>query len=117
MRRDASLASLAKDAIDAKKRGTLYALFYQTGSAYTESVIGTEVSGSDTNVSRSVSMGTGMASQAAVHIGAQGTDAASSVTGRMTICSQSDSGALSCRRTSPPLSSWSRYLSWVSQRY
>ena len=105
------------DVCSSSGSGTLYALFYQTGSAYTESVIGTEVSGSDTNVSRSVSMGTGLASQAAVHIGAQGTDAASSVTGRMTICSQSDSGALSCRRTSPPLSSWSRYLSWVSQRY
>ncbi|MDA2912139.1 hypothetical protein MYX04_14565, partial [Nitrospiraceae bacterium AH_259_D15_M11_P09] len=80
---------------------TLYALFYLTGSAYTESVIGTEVSGSDTNVSRSVSMGSGMASQAAIHIGAQGTDAGTGVSSRVTVCSQTSTGALTCTRSKP----------------
>ncbi|MDA2912237.1 hypothetical protein MYX04_15065, partial [Nitrospiraceae bacterium AH_259_D15_M11_P09] len=81
--------------------GTLYALFYLTGSAYTESAIGTESVGGNTNVMRSVSVGSGMASQVAVHIGAQGTDAGTGVSSRATVCSQTSTGALTCTRSKP----------------
>jgi len=102
----------------------LYALFYQTGSAYKESVVGTyDGGGGNTNVSRSISLGSvGAASQVGVHIGAAGTgtDGTSSGTGcagRMTAVVQSSSGTVSQACTKPALSFWSRYLSWVDQKY
>ncbi|MEK7268541.1 MAG: hypothetical protein AAB093_03970, partial [Nitrospirota bacterium] len=60
----------------------LYALFYKTGSAYKESVIGTSASGGNTNVNRSISLGSaGMASQMAVHVGGQGTGTSGTASG------------------------------------
>jgi type IV pilus assembly protein PilY1 len=53
----------------------LYALFYLTGSAYTESVIGTTSSNGNTIVNRSMSLGTGLAAQMAIHLGSQGSSA------------------------------------------
>ncbi len=50
----------------------LYALFYLTGSAYTESIIGLTPSGSNQIVNRSMSLGTGLAAQMAIHLGSQG---------------------------------------------
>ncbi len=92
---------------------SLYALFYLTGSAYRESVVGTNVVGGDTLVKRSVSLGTGMASQVVFHIGAQATDSTTGVTSRVKACTQSSTGALTCVRTNTALSVWSRYLSWI----
>ena len=102
--------------------GNLYALFYKTGSAYKESVIGTSQAGSTTNVLRSTALGTaGLASQMAVHIGAQGTGANGSTSnagcsGRVTGFVQSSTGTLSQFCTKPALSPWSRYVSWLNQR-
>jgi len=95
---------------------SLYALFYLTGSAYKESVMGTDVVGGDTLVKRSLSLGTGMASQVVIHMGAQATDSATGVTSRVKACTQSSSGAMTCVRTNPALSTWSRYISWNLQQ-
>jgi len=101
--------------------GYLYALFYQTGSAYKESVIGTEVVGSNTNVKRSTSLGAGLQSQMAVHMGAGGSDTAGTAggggcQGGVTVYSQSSTGSLNklCSRTAG--SYYSRYVSWMNQR-
>ena len=103
--------------------GLLYALFYLTGTAYTEPALGTEVDGSgNTNTNRSVSIGsTGLASQVALHIGGQGTGGAGAASnagcaGRVTGFVQSSTGALSQFCSKPALSAWSRYLSWISLR-
>jgi type IV pilus assembly protein PilY1 len=102
--------------------GNLYALFYLTGSAYKEAVIGTSAAGSETVVNRSIGLGTaGMASSMAVHIGGQGTGGSgaasgSGCTGRVTGFIQSSTGTLSQFCANPAQSMWSRYISWVSQR-
>ncbi len=104
--------------------GRLYALFYLTGSAYKESVIGTATSGGNTNVLSSISLGTGtgLASQLAVHIGSEGSGGAgtsgsgSGCAGGVTGFLQSSTGTLSqyCGKTA--LSVTSRYISWINQR-
>jgi type IV pilus assembly protein PilY1 len=109
------------DICSASGNGMLYALFYQTGSAYKESVIGTEQVGSNTNVKRSMSLGVGLASQMAVHIGAQGSGTAGSGSGsgsagRVTLIGQSSTGVVTQVSASPALASWSRYVSWMDQR-
>ncbi|HET8579859.1 MAG TPA: hypothetical protein VFL31_02585, partial [Nitrospiraceae bacterium] len=102
---------------------SLYALFYQTGTAYKTSVIGTTASGSDTLVNRSISLGTGsgLAAQAAVHIGGQG-GGTSGTGGSGSGCQsgtslyiQSSTGAVnqSCATTGSVVS---RYISWINQR-
>lgn len=102
--------------------GNLYALFYKTGTAYKESVIGTSTAGSNTNALRSMALGTaGLASQMAVHIGAQGTGANGTTSntgcsGRITGFIQSSTGTLSQFCTKPPLNPWSHYVSWLNQR-
>jgi type IV pilus assembly protein PilY1 len=101
--------------------GMLYALFYLTGSAYKESVIGTTVVSGNTNMNKSISLGTGMSSQMAVHIGAQGSGtqgsgSGSGSAGRVTLVGQSSTGAVTEVSASPALASWSRYVSWINQR-
>jgi type IV pilus assembly protein PilY1 len=102
--------------------GNLYALFYLTGSAYKDSVIGTSQAGDTTNLLRSKELGTaGLASQMAVHIGAQGTGGNGSTSnagcsGRVTGFVQSSTGTLSQFCTTPALNPWSRYVSWLNQR-
>jgi type IV pilus assembly protein PilY1 len=95
---------------------SLYALFYLTGSAYKMPVVGVEASGGNQNVKRSTALGAGVASQIGIHMGAQGTDSATGITSRTKACSQMSTGALTCIRTEPALSTWSRYLSWTSLR-
>ncbi|MEQ1563006.1 MAG: hypothetical protein ABL935_06380 [Nitrospiraceae bacterium] len=103
--------------------GRLYALFYLTGSAHTSPVIGTAVSGGNTNNNRSISLGsgTGMASGLAIHIGGQGSGGGGSTSGAgcqggVTGFLQSSTGTLSQYCTKPVGSVTSRYLSWMSQR-
>ncbi|MGH7251939.1 MAG: pilus assembly protein, partial [Nitrospiraceae bacterium] len=102
--------------------GNLYGLFYLTGSAYKPAVIGATTVGSETIVNRSIDLGTaGMASSMAVHIGGQGTGGSgalsgSGCTGRVTGFIQSSTGTLSQFCANPALSTWSRYISWVSTR-
>lgn len=98
-------------------KGNLYALYYQTGTAYKDSVIGTTPSGADVIVNRSITLDFGLPSQIAVQIGAQGTGAAGSSSnagsvGRVTGFIQSSSGVMSQLGIKPVLSLWSRMLSW-----
>ncbi len=98
--------------------GNLYALYYLTGSAYKESVIGTTPSGGTTTIKRSVALGTGLPSQMAVQIGAEGTGASgasgsgSGCAGRVTGFIQARTGVLGSVCGKPALSVWSRMLSW-----
>jgi type IV pilus assembly protein PilY1 len=108
------------DPCQASGTGSLYALFYLTGSAYKESVIGTETSGSNTNVKRKASVGEGLPSQMAVQIGTQGSDgngggSGGGCTGQVTLLSQSSTGATSqmCGKVKQ---AWSHYVSWINQR-
>jgi len=101
--------------------GKLYALFYQTGSAYKESVIGTTESGGKTTVNRSISLGVGLSSQMAVHMGAQGTGTAgtsggSGSQGGVSLIGQSSTGTITKVSVNPALGSQSRFLSWINQR-
>ena len=109
------------DICSAAGDGKLYALFYQTGSAYKESVIGTTTAGSNTDVNRSIALGNvGVMSQFAVHIGAQGSGGSGTSGGggcqsRMGLIGQSASGATSTVCGGSGLS-WSRYVTWLNQR-
>jgi type IV pilus assembly protein PilY1 len=100
----------------------LYALYYKTGSAYKESVIGTYTAGSNTNVSGRIQIqSAGLASSMAIQIGGQGSGTAggtssSGCSGRVTGFIQSSTGTLSQVCTKPALSAWSRYVSWMNQR-
>ncbi len=112
------------DICSGEGNGYLYALFYLTGSAYKESVVGTyDGGGGNTNVSRSIALGSvGVGSQVGIHIGASGTgvDGTSSGTGcagRVTAVVQTSSGAISQTCAKPVLSFWSRYISWAEQKY
>ncbi len=102
-------------------QGYLYGLFYLTGSAYTEPVLGTSASGADTISNRNVYLGEGMASQAAIHIGGQGsggsgTSSGTGCQGRTTLLIQTSTGSLNGLCSRPPKQVWSRYLSWNHQR-
>ncbi len=84
-------------------------------------MIGTETVGDNTNVLRSISLGSGMPSQVAIQIGAQGTGASGTTSGSgcvggVTGFAQTSWGALSqvCGKTA--LSSWSHYVTYLLQR-
>jgi type IV pilus assembly protein PilY1 len=85
-------------------RSYLYALFYKTGTASTTPIIGTTVSGSNTNVTTKVALGVGLASSGTMHLGQGGT-----------LNFQQSTGAFS--QTSTSLKDYySRFVSWVHQR-
>jgi type IV pilus assembly protein PilY1 len=99
----------------------LYALYYKSGTANKESVIGTVTQGSNTNVSRRAAIGDpGLASGVAVHMGAQGTGTNGSggggCQGQLTANIQSSTGSVgqTCMKTAGV--PWSYYISWTSQR-
>lgn len=95
----------------------LYALFYLTGSAYTESIIGTTASGSNQIVNRSMSLGTGLAAQMAIHLGSQGSGAVGGgCQGGMGGFINTSSGniAQTCAKTA--FSVRSHYVAWINQR-
>jgi type IV pilus assembly protein PilY1 len=99
----------------------LYALYYKSGTANKESVIGTVTQGSNTNVSRRAAIGDpGLASGVAVHMGAQGSGANGSggggCQGQLTANIQSSTGSVgqTCLKTAGV--PWSYYISWTSQR-
>lgn len=96
--------------------GQLYAVYYLTGGPYTASAIGTAASGSNTLVSKSISLGQGLPSQMAIQIGAQGSGTSGSASssgcaGRLTGFIQA-SGALGQTCNAAALSFWSRMISW-----
>ncbi len=100
----------------------LYALFYLTGSAYSESIIGTTTSGGNQIVNRSTNLGTGLAAQMAIHLGSQGSGAAGSGAGGNGcqsgmggfINTSSGNIAQTCANTAYTVRS--RYVAWINQR-
>jgi type IV pilus assembly protein PilY1 len=83
----------------------LYALFYQTGSAYTAPILGLEANGVS---QRSVGIGEGLASAVAIQIGAAPTGVAGFF--------QTSGANIGRINPNAPLSAWSEYVSWVSER-
>lgn len=99
--------------------GSMYALYYVTGGAYSSPVVGTTAgsSGAADTIKNKVTLGEGLSSQIALHIGVQGngTTGGGSTSGLMG-CSQSTTGALNCVNINPAMGVTSRYLSWINQR-
>jgi type IV pilus assembly protein PilY1 len=83
----------------------LYALFYKTGSAYSEPIIGVNAAGQS---QRSTSLGQGLASSVAIQIGAAPTGVAGFY--------QTSGATIGSIKPKTPLSAWSEYVSWVSRR-
>jgi type IV pilus assembly protein PilY1 len=103
------------DICTASGDGNLYALYYLTGSAYKQSTIGTTSGGA--NVAKTISLGTGLPSQMAVQIGAQGSgssgaSSSAGCAGRVTGYIQASTGVLGSLCGTPALSVWSRMVSW-----
>jgi type IV pilus assembly protein PilY1 len=87
----------------------LFALFYKSGSAYQDPVIGATAGINN----KSVYLDRGVSSSVAIHIGSQGPGGnPSAVQG----CIQASSAAISCVSMSPPGSVSSRYITWSRQR-
>jgi type IV pilus assembly protein PilY1 len=91
----------------------LYALYYVTGGAYSSPIVGM----TGQNINNKTSLGEGLATTVAIHIGAAGNGStgggsASGVTG----CSQSSTGAINCVNAGTASSTVSRYISWINQR-
>ncbi|HSS31270.1 MAG TPA: PilC/PilY family type IV pilus protein, partial [Nitrospiraceae bacterium] len=91
----------------------LYALYYVTGGAYSSPVVGM----TGQNINNKTSLGEGLATTVAIHLGAQGTGTtgAGSTSG-MIGCSQSSTGAINCVNAGTASGTSSRYLSWINQR-
>lgn len=91
----------------------LYALYYVTGGAYSSPIVGM----TGQNINNKTSLGEGLATTVAIHIGAQGsgTTGTGSNSG-MVGCSQSSTGAINCVNTGTASAVASRYLSWINQR-
>jgi type IV pilus assembly protein PilY1 len=101
----------------------LYALFYLTGSAYTESIIGLTPSGSNQIVNRSMSLGTGLAAQMAIHLGSQGSGGGGGGGAGGGGCQSgmggfinTSSGNIAQTCANSAYSVRSRYVAWINQR-
>jgi type IV pilus assembly protein PilY1 len=99
----------------------LYALFYQTGSAYSESIIGTTASGSNQIVNRSMNLGTGLAAQMAIHLGSQGSGGGGGGGGGgcqsgMGGFINTSSGNIAQACANSAYSVRSHYVAWINQR-
>ena len=91
----------------------LYALYYVTGGAYSSPILGM----TGQNINNKMSLGEGLATTVAIHLGAQGdgSTGGGSLTG-VTGCSQSSTGAINCVKAGSASSVASRYLSWINQK-
>jgi type IV pilus assembly protein PilY1 len=85
----------------------LYALYYLTGGAYSSPIIGM----TGQNINAKTSLGEGMATTVAIHLGAQDT-----LGNDKTGCSQSSTGAINCVKVGSASAVASRYLSWINQK-
>ncbi len=83
----------------------LYGLFYKTGGAYSEPIMGVDASGYS---KRGVSLGEGLASSVAIQIGAAPTGVAGFY--------QTSGANIGTIKPKTPLSAWSEYVSWISRR-
>ena len=105
------------DICTAAGEGYLYGLFYKTGSASKDPILGTT---SDV-INKSQLLGDGVPSQMAIQIGSQGSDAngagsGQGCKGQITLISQSSTGATNQVCSATRYAAWSRFLSWNSQR-
>jgi len=107
------------DMCQATGTGQLYAVYYLTGGPYTSSAIGSAASGSNTLISKSLSLGQGLPTQMQLHIGAElpltptgpttpGDCAGSRVIG----ITQTSTGAAPITCVKPAKSFYSRMLTW-----
>ena len=83
----------------------LYAMYYLTGTGYTDPIMGLDASGMS---QRRVGLGTGVASAVAIQIGSQPTG--------MTGLYQTSGGGITPFKPKPISSLWSQYISWMSHR-
>lgn len=83
----------------------LYALFYKTGGAYPDPIIGVDVAGHSI---RNVSLGEGLASSVSMQVGA----APTGVTGFY----QTSGANIGKVTPEAPLTAWSEYVSWINRR-
>jgi type IV pilus assembly protein PilY1 len=89
----------------------LYALYYKTGTAYSESIIGTTPGASGkVNVSGKVSLGEGLAFGGVTHIGS-GSDGGPPIK----VCNNTSTGALLCTESKIADDPRSRFISWIYQ--
>jgi type IV pilus assembly protein PilY1 len=86
----------------------LFALFYKTGSAYQEPIVGTSASGTNQNVNASIGLGSGLAFGAVTHTGT-GSDA-----NPFQVLSNNSEGNLSATDVNVAIDPRSRYLSWIN---
>lgn len=83
----------------------LYAMYYLTGTGYSDPIIGVDASGM---AAQRVGLGAGVASSVSIQIGTQPTG--------MSGFYQSSNSLVSKVSPKPPSSLWSQYISWISQR-
>jgi type IV pilus assembly protein PilY1 len=83
----------------------LYAMYYLTGTGYTDPIMGVDAGGM---ANRRVGLGEGLASSVAIQIGSQPTG--------MSGFYQSSNSVVSKVSPKPPSSLWSQYISWMSHR-
>ncbi|BFU94455.1 MAG: exported protein of unknown function [Nitrospira sp.] len=103
----------SSDVCVAAGSSNLYALYYVTGGPYSSPIVGL----SGQNINNKTSLGEGLATTVAIHLGSQGdgsagTGSLSGVKG----CSQSSTGAINCVNAGTATTVASRYLSWINQR-
>lgn len=99
----------------------LYAMYYKTGTAYKDPILGTSTDSSgNTNANTSITMGSGLASSVVVQIIAtpEGcmTCGGTSGSNNAMLYIHTDSGATQQQGAKLPEKMWSRYLTWLHQR-
>ena len=101
------------DVCVASGASNLYALYYVTGGAYSSPIVGM----TGQNINSKASLGEGLATTVAIHLGAQGSGSTGggSTTG-VKACSQSSTGAINCVNTGTASAVASHFLSWINQR-
>jgi type IV pilus assembly protein PilY1 len=84
----------------------LFALFYKTGSAYQEPIIGTSASGTNQNVNASITLGAGLAFGAVAHTGGGSSP--------FQVLINNSEGNLNGTDVNVAIDPRSRYLSWIN---
>lgn len=109
------------DICAATGQSKLYAMYYKTGTAYKDPILGTTTSGGDANANTSVSLGSGLASSVVVQIISDPKGPAPCPTPPCTptnamLFIHTDSGATVGQGANLIGKPWSRYLTWLHQR-
>lgn len=99
-------------------KSNLYALFYQTGTAPQEPVMGTEAStGTNLNVTKKISnWDEGVSSPLSLQVGsANSSNSAGGNPDHQRICRNTSTGAAGCIGVDTNDKPWSRYISWINR--